>query len=70
MNKQDKANVHYRVIIARVPKAINGTVVTHNNMTIFQDVNNGTCGCRMVLPLDKDIGVDAYSYYRGQDVYH
>jgi hypothetical protein len=46
-----------------MPKAINGAVVTHN-MTIFQDVNNGTCACRMVLPLDKrlykDLCVNAY----------
>lgn len=61
-NKGDRPNLHYRVIICKVPKinAGGGAVTTASNFPIFEDVNQGTVGCNMIRPLNKDSGVRAY----------
>jgi hypothetical protein len=59
-NKLDRPNVMYRIIICKVPKTVNNTVVNSNNIYPFQLSQLGACGNTMLLPLDSDRGFKAY----------
>lgn len=59
-NKGDRPNLHYRIIVAKLPKIIGGALSNRNNIDIFEPLNQGTMGGRMILPLNKDLGVKAY----------
>lgn len=55
-NKTDRPNTMVRVIIAILPKEVNGTVTT-NVFDPFQVQNSGTCGNNMLFSADQDVGV-------------
>lgn len=55
-NKDDRPNTMYRVIVAVLPKEVNGSVTT-NVFDPFQVGNIGAIGNNMILPADHDIGV-------------
>lgn len=55
-NKFDRPNTMVRLIVAVLPKEINGTVTTAV-FDPFQIVNNGSQGNNMLLQADKDVGV-------------
>ena len=59
-NKDDRPNLMYRVIVARMPKAIGPTLVTSSNVDIFQAAQLGASGNNMVLPIDHDKGIKPY----------
>lgn len=59
-NKLDRPNLYYRVIVCKVPKAGPGGSTTKNNVPIFEDTQQGTVGCAMIRPINKDLGVRAY----------
>lgn len=56
-NKNDRPNVIYRIIVARLPKTYDGTIVSATNFNPFQIPNSGGLGNRLILPADKDKGV-------------
>ncbi len=56
-NKLDRPNLMYRIIIARMPKAIGTVYTTRSNVNIFQAVQLGNTGNKMVLPVDHDKGI-------------
>lgn len=58
-NKRDRPNLMYRIIVARIPKAINGTAVTNTNVDPWDDIQLGSNGNKMIRLLDKDRGVKA-----------
>lgn len=58
-NKLDRPNVMYRIIVARIPKAINGTAVTSTNVDPWDDIQLGSNGNKMIRLLDTDRGVKA-----------
>jgi len=68
-NKKDRFNVMYRVIIARMPKAIGGTLTTSSNVDIFQAAQLGASGNNMILPVDHDKGIKPY-YDRTFTIYN
>lgn len=55
-NKDDRPNTMYRIIVAVLPKEVNGTVTT-NVFDPFQVGTIGAIGNNMILPADHDIGV-------------
>lgn len=60
-NKNDRPNVMYRVIVARVPKIYNGVVTTNGNLDLFRTDNSGTSnGNTMCGMIDNEKGVRAY----------
>jgi len=60
-NKADRANVMYRVIVARVPKIYNGTVTTNGNLDLFRADNSGSSnGNTICSMIDNEKGVRAY----------
>lgn len=72
-NKSDRPNVMYRLIVARVPKAINGTATTSINVDPWDDVQLGSNGNKLIRTLDKDRGIKAlydkvFSVERGNAV--
>jgi len=57
-NKVDRPNTMIRVIIARVPKAINGTATTVGNVNPFETtLQLGNNGNKMLMNADSDRGV-------------
>lgn len=58
-NKDDRPNIMYRIIIAKVPKAINGVATQQNNVDPFDQIQLGNTGNRMLLNLDRDRGIKA-----------
>lgn len=58
-SKNDRPNVQYRIIVARLPKVYNGTITTLS-FDPFQAANAGTCGNLQLRPADKDKGVKFY----------
>jgi hypothetical protein len=57
-NKQDRPNTMIRVIIARVPKAINGTATTVGNVDPFETtLQLGSNGNKMLMNPDSDRGI-------------
>jgi len=57
-NKQDRPNSMVRIIIARVPKAINGTATTVSNVNPFETtLQLGNNGNKMLMNADSDRGV-------------
>lgn len=56
-NKLDRPNLHYRVIIARIPKAINGVAVTSSYVDFWDADNLGSMGNKLLLRPDKDRGI-------------
>lgn len=58
-NKADRPNTMVRVIIARVPKAINGTATTYNNVDPWDQIQLGSNGNKILFALDKDRGIKA-----------
>jgi len=59
-NKKDRFNLNYRIIIARMPKAIGAALTTSSNIYIFQAAQLGATGNTMVLPIDHDKGIKPY----------
>jgi len=59
-NKLDRPFLHYRIIIARAPKAINGVATTASSITDpFDQLQLGATGNKLLLPLDNDRGIKA-----------
>jgi len=57
-NKKDRPNTMIRVIIARVPKAINGTATTVSNVNPFETtLQLGNNGNKMLMNSDSDRGI-------------
>jgi len=57
-NKADRPFTKIRLIIARVPKAINGTATTVSNVDPFEtNLQLGTNGNKMLMNADKDRGI-------------
>jgi len=57
-NKVDRPNTMIRLIIARVPKAINGTATTVSNVNPFETtLQLGNNGNKMLMNADKDRGI-------------
>lgn len=55
-NKLDRPNTMIRIIVAILPKDVNG-VITTNVFDPFQVANAGTNGNNMIWPADHDVGV-------------
>lgn len=55
-SKEDRPNTMFRLIVAILPKEVNGTVTT-NVFDPFQIANNGSNGNNMIPFADADIGV-------------
>lgn len=59
-NKQDRMDVMYRVMVLRLPRTTEtGAVTTFNNLRIFNAAQLGNTGNKMILPVDKDMGIKA-----------
>lgn len=59
-NKLDRPFIQYRIIIARVPKAVNGVATTTTSISNpFDEQNLGNVGNKLLLPLDRDRGIKA-----------
>ncbi len=56
-NKQDRPNLMYRVIVARVPKAVGGSLTSFNNLNYWQIEDQGNLGNKMIRAIDKDRGI-------------
>lgn len=58
--KHDRPNTTFRVIIARAPKAISGVATGYDKITNpFDDIQLGSVGNKLLLPLDNDRGIKA-----------
>lgn len=58
--KQDRQG-SIRVLICKLPKTFGGgTVTTSNNIPLFQGAQLGNNGCKLVRPIDKDLGIRTY----------
>lgn len=55
-NKQDRPNTMIRLIVAILPKQVNGTITTAQ-FDPFQIANSGTLGNNMLFPADANVGV-------------
>jgi len=55
-NKVDRPNTMIRIIVAVLPKVLNGSIVG-SQFDPFQGANSGLCGNNMLLPADTDKGV-------------
>jgi hypothetical protein len=55
--KQDRPNLMFRIIVARVPKAGNWGVTTAQNVPLWQAHDQGSLGNKMILSIDKDRGI-------------
>jgi len=55
-NKADRPNTMVRIIVAVLPKVLNGSIVGCQ-FDPFQGANSGLCGNNMLLPADTDKGV-------------
>lgn len=56
-NKQDRPNLMYRVIVARVPKAVGGNLTSSINLKYWQIEDQGQLGNKMIRAIDKDRGI-------------
>lgn len=76
-NKIDRPNTMIRLIVAVLPKVVNGAI-TGSQFDPFQIANTGILGNRMLLPSDKDKGVkflydkihrlgDQHQFYSGSN---
>jgi len=43
LNKGDRPNLHYRVLIVKFPKTMDGVIASTENVSLFQPVNAGGC---------------------------
>ncbi len=59
-NKVDRPNTMIRLIVAVLPKEVNGTLTTAV-FDPFQVVNNGAQGNNMLLAADTDVGVSFFT---------
>lgn len=59
-NKVDRPCLMYRVIVARVPKIYNGTVITNGNLDLFRPDDVGSNGNTMCGMIDNEKGIRAY----------
>ena len=57
-NKLERPNIMYRIIIARAPKSLQGSLTTYQAYP-FQTANLGSTGNNMLLPMDSDRGFKA-----------
>jgi hypothetical protein len=55
-NKADRPNTMIRIIVAVLPKVVNGAITTLQ-FDPFQTANAGAGGNNMLWPADKDVGV-------------
>lgn len=55
-NKSDRPNTMIRLIVAILPKQVNGTITTAQ-FDPFQIANSGTNGNNMLFPADSNVGV-------------
>lgn len=59
-NKSDRPNLHYRIIIAKVPKQLAGVVTTASSITNpWEADETGSVGNKLIMGLDKDRGIKA-----------
>jgi hypothetical protein len=49
--------LHYRIILETVPKTTCGDITDAWNTDLFQSLQAGGCGDKLLLPLNTDIGV-------------
>lgn len=56
-NRSDRPSMHFRVVVAILPKIFGGSIVTSQFANTFQISNQGTCNNTMLLPADQDAGV-------------
>lgn len=56
-NKQDRPNLMYRVIVARVPKAVEGVPTNYISLKYWQIEDQGQLGNKMIRAIDKDRGI-------------
>lgn len=56
-NKNDRPNLMYRIIIARVPKTVAGAAVTTTFVNFWDDTQLGAVGNKMLLKSDSDRGI-------------
>ena len=56
-NKLDRPNVHYRVVVAIMPKYINGVVTTLSNVDLFAPMNLGTMNSTLCACVDIEKGI-------------
>jgi hypothetical protein len=56
-NKQDRPNLHYRVIVAILPKIYNGVVTAVNNFDLFAVMNVGVSNSTLTSVIDVQKGV-------------
>lgn len=59
-SKADRPNQLYRVIVARIPKAINGVLSTASNVDLFKADHVGTNGNTVCGFIDSEKGIRAY----------
>jgi hypothetical protein len=59
-NKADRPNIHYRVMVLRLPKSVGSTTTTSSNVDAFQVSQLGSNGNRLCLPIDTDHGIKTY----------
>lgn len=56
-NGTERPNIHWRVIVAILPKVFNGQIVTSQFQNTFQIPNQGIANNTLLLPADHDAGV-------------
>lgn len=59
-NKNDRPNLLYRVIVARLPKNYGGIIMSGGNLDIFRADDVGTNGNTLCSMIDNEKGVRAY----------
>lgn len=53
-NKLDRPNLMYRVMVVVLPRSIQGTVPTYNNVDLFKAVDNGVNNSTLMAEVDKE----------------
>lgn len=59
-NKSDRPNILYRVIVAKLPKIVDGTIMNGNNVDLFQANQHGSNGNTLCGFIDGEKGIRAY----------
>lgn len=59
-NKDSRPNLIYRVIVAKIPKIVDGTIMNGNNLDLFQASHHGSNGNTACGFIDSERGIRAY----------
>lgn len=59
-NKSDRPNIIYRIIVAKIPKTIAGTLITGTNIDLFRADHLGTNGNTICGFINSEKGIRAY----------